>query len=1042
MLIDLIAGIERVRAGALERQSPPPGDRPDGLGAWDGDAAGLAAALRERVRGEVRFDDGSRALYATDASNYRQVPIGVVVPLDTDDIIATVEIARRFKAPVLARGGGTSLAGQCCNVAVVLDCTKHVNRILEVNVEERWARVEPGLVTDELNKAVKPHGLIFGPDPATHDHNTLGGMIGNNSCGMHAQMAGKCEENVLELDVLTYDGVRLTVGPTSDAELDEMCARSDRTGELYRGMRDIRDRYADEIRARFPDIPRRVSGYPLQELLPENNFNVARALVGTECTCVVVLSAKMRLVPNPPHRVLAVLGYPDIYTAADRVPAINLHRPIALEGIDETLIDDMRLKRVELQDIGLLPRGQAWLMVEFGADTAEQAEAAARACELDLQALGLEDSVVFADADRRQQLKDLREAGLGASTKRPNKPDNYEGWEDSAVHPDKLGGYLRELRALYDKHGYESPMYGHFGQGCVHCRITFDFRTPAGIANWRAFMGEAAGLIRRYGGSLSGEHGDGQSKAEFLPVMYGDVIVGAFREFKRLWDPDGRMNPGKIVDPYPIDSNLREGPHYRPWDPETHFSFAQRDYGSFAYAANRCVGVGKCRRHEAGTMCPSYRVTRDEQHSTRGRARLLFEMLEGDPLTGGWESEAVKDALDLCLACKGCLGDCPVNVDMATYKAEFLAHYYRTKPRPIWAYAFGLIPWWAHLASFAPRLVNAVSQTPPLSIIAKALVKMAPQRRIPQFADEPFRRWWFRQPKTAPVHGKRVILWADTFNNYFHAATARHAAEVLEAAGCEVVVPRADLCCGRPLYDYGMLGLAKTMLRDIIAALRDEIEAGTPIVGIEPSCVSVFKEELVNLFPHDQDALRLSKLVQPLGEFLHGLDGWVAPRLEREVLVHGHCHHKATSGMDATMGVLKSMGAKARFVDAGCCGMAGAFGFEAGEHYDVSVKAGELALLPAVRAEARETILIGDGFSCREQIAQTTQRQALHLADVLWLALRYGPPGPAGPCPERAAMPDARGIAERARGDGVMLMAAVGMAVACTIVALGWRTKR
>lgn len=1042
MLIDLIAGIERARTDTIERRSPAPGDRPDERGAWDGDAAALAAALAARVRGEVRFDDGSRALYSTDASNYRQIPIGVVVPRDAEDIVAAVEVARRFNAPVLARGGGTSLAGQCCNVAVVLDCTKYVNRILEINVAERWARVEPGLVTDELNKAVKPHGLIFGPDPATHDHNTFGGMIGNNSCGMHAQMAGKCEENVLELDVLTYDGLRLTVGPTSEAELAALCARTDRTGELYRGMRDIRDRNTAEIRARFPDIPRRVSGYPLQELLPENGFNVARALVGTECTCAVVLAAKVRLVPDPAHRVLLVLGYPDIYAAADCVPAINAHRPLALEGVDETLIDDMRLKRVELQDIGLLPPGRAWLMVEFGAADVDCATALARACEADLQGNGLEGSGVFADQERRQQLIDLREAALGASTKRPGKPDNYEGWEDSAVHPDRLGGYLRELRALYDKHGYESPMYGHFGQGCVHCRVTFDLRTPAGIANWRAFMREAAELIRRYDGSLSGEHGDGQAKAEFLPIMYGETIVDAFRDFKRLWDPAGRMNPGKVVDPYPIDTNLREGPHYRPWVPPTYFSFAPHDYGSFAYAANRCVGVGKCRRHESGTMCPSYRVTRDEEHSTRGRARLLFEMLEGDPLTGGWQSEAVKDALDLCLACKGCLGDCPVNVDMATYKAEFLAHYYRTQRRPVSAYAFGLIPWWAHLASFAPRLVNAVTQTPPLSALAKAAAGIAPQRRIPQFAPESFRRWWWRRRAANVRNGRRVILWADTFNNYFHADTARHAAEVLEAAGCEVIVPQATLCCGRPLYDYGMLDLAKTMLREIIAALRDEIEAGTPVVGIEPSCVSVFKEELLNLFPRDQDALRLSKLVQPLDEFLCGLDDWPAPRLEREIFVHGHCHRKALWGMDATMRVLEAMGAQAHFADAGCCGMAGAFGFEAGEHYDVSVKAGELELLPAVRAAAPDTIVIGDGFSCREQIAQMTDRQALHLADVVWLGLHCGPHGPAGARPEFAAMPNARAGASRARRDGGVLLGAAGAALAAGSVAGIWRMKR
>jgi FAD/FMN-containing dehydrogenase/Fe-S oxidoreductase len=1031
-LIDLITGIERARLHAIDHQQPPPGDRPDQVGDWHGDATALAAALRDKLDGEVRFDAGSLALYATDASNYRQVPIGVVIPRSIDDVVAAVETARAFGAPILARGGGTSLAGECCNVAVVLDFSKFMNRVLEVNVEERWARVEPGVVLDALRNTVLPHGLTYVPDPATHSHNTLGGMIGNNSCGMHAQMAGKVEENILELDVLTYDGVRLTVGATTPEELAHRCDEPGRPGEIYRDLRDLRDEYADRIRARFPNIPRRVSGYNLNELLPESGFDLARALVGTECTCALVLGAKVKLIPNPNRRVVLVLAFKDIYAAGDAVPHINAqHNPIALEGFDDRLLAFMNLRDLHTNEEPLLPAGggeaKGWLMCEYGTiDDRDGAIAQARACEADVRSKGAIDSRVFVDEGLQERLWLLRESALGASAKVPGYPPFHPGWEDSAVPPERIGPYLRDLRALYDAYEYDAAFYGHLGQGCIHSRVDFRLSDAEGVATWKRFMLEAAELIRRYGGSLSGEHGDGQARGPYLSIMYGEEIVEAFRHFKRIWDPQWMMNPGKVVDAYPVDANLREGPYYRPAQPETRFSFEVDDRGSFAYAANRCVGVGKCRSDEKGTMCPSYRVTREEQHSTRGRARLLFEMLEGNPLTGGWRSEAVKDALDLCLACKGCKGECPVNVDMATYKAEFLSHYYEGKRRPVWAYAFGLIMYWGHVGSLMPRVVNALTQTPGFSHAAKALVKMAPERRIPPLSAQSFRAWWRERgarPNEARNRG-RVILWADTFNNYFHSTTARHALSVLETAGYDVIVPETVLCCGRPLYDYGMIDLGKILLREIIDTLRPEIERGTPIVGLEPSCVSVFRDELRNLFPNDPEAARLSSQTMMFGEFLARDKEWSPPRLERKALVHGHCHHKSLLGTQPDEEVMKKMGLEARWLDDGCCGMAGAFGFEAGEHYDVSLKVGELGYLPAVREAAADTLLISDGFSCREQVMQTTDRQVLHFADVVWLAMNSGPHGTAGPKPERHAMPDIGHRVARARVD-----AAIGFSV-------------
>jgi FAD/FMN-containing dehydrogenase/Fe-S oxidoreductase len=968
-------------------------------------AARLEAALRAAIAGEVRFDDGSRALYATDASNYRQVPIGVVVPRTVEDVVATVAACRRSGAPVLARGGGTSLAGQCCNVAVVLDFSKHLDRILELDPQARRARVEPGVVLDRLRDAAEAHHLTFGPDPATHDHCTLGGMIGNNSCGVHSVMAGKTDDNVEELEVLTYDGLRLRVGATGEEELARIAGAGGRRGEIYARLRSLRDRYAGLIRARYPDIPRRVSGYNLPALLPENGCHVARALVGSEGTCVTVLAATVRLVPSPPGRTLLVLGYPDVYTAADHVLEILDHGPIGLEGIDDVLIGNLRRKGLRAEDLRLLPEGGGWLLVEFGGESREDSDARARRLMESLRGQPGAPSMTLCDDPRQaKNLWRIRESALGATARVPGQRDAWEGWEDSAVAPAKLGEYLRELRRLYGRYGYAGSLYGHFGQGCVHTRIDFDLETAPGIEKFRAFLDEAADLVVRFGGSLSGEHGDGQSRAELLPRMFGPELVAAFREFKSIWDPEGKMNPGKVVDPYRIDENLRLGAGYDPPRLATHFQFPDDD-GSLSRATLRCVGVGACRKTQGGTMCPSYMATREEMHSTRGRARLLFEMLSGDPLAGGWRDEHVKEALDLCLACKGCKGECPVEVDLATYKAEFLSHYYARRLRPRTAYAFGLIRWWARLASRAPWAANFFTQTPGLRALAKAAAGIAPERSLPAFAPSTFRRRFARRRPRQGRDGldggeRRVLLWPDTFNDHFHPEVAEAAVEVLEALGYRVEIPRRPLCCGRPLYDYGMLGLAQRWLREILGELRDEIRAGTPIVGLEPSCVAVFRDEMLNLFPWDEDARRLSRQVFLLSELLVR-DGALGrlPRLRRRALLHGHCHQKALVPKDGEKEVLEALGVELEILDAGCCGMAGSFGFERGERYEVSMRCGERVLLPAVRQAPPDALILADGFSCREQIAQGTGRRALHLAQVLELALREGAGGPPGARP-------------------------------------------
>jgi FAD/FMN-containing dehydrogenase/Fe-S oxidoreductase len=954
-------------------------------------AASLSDELRSRISGEVRFDSASRAIYATDASNYRQPPIGVVIPKTKEDVVETLRVCRRHAAPVLSRAGGTSLAGQCCNTAVVIDWSKYLNRIIELNVDERFARVEPGAICDDVVKAARPYDLTYAPDPATHDHCCFGGMLGNNSCGAHAQMNGPAVNNVESLDVLLYDGTQMTVGWLTEEEWRRRSAGSGREAEIYERLLRLRQRYESLIRSRYPKIVRRISGYNLDQLIPneDGKVNIARALVGSEATCVAIMEAKVTLVYNQPERVILALGYPDVYQAADHLMGILEFKPIALEGIDCRLYENIKKKGGRhAEHLSLLPEGRGWLIVQFGAASQEESkEIAEKLCTKLRSQPGAPSMNLLVDKKQQANLWDVREAGLGATAFVPGEKDTWPGWEDSAVAPEKVGGYLRDLRKLYDDYDYNPALYGHFGQGCIHCRVDFDLYSESGIRKYRKFMEDATDLIVHYGGSFSGEHGDGQARAEFLDKIFGPELIGAFREFKSIWDPDWKMNPGKIVDPYRIDENLRLGPDYHPWEPETHFRFPD-DHGSFARAALRCVGVGKCRRMEGSgehsTMCPSFMATREEKDTTRGRAHALFEMLQGDVIEKGWRDEGVKDALDLCLSCKGCKGDCPVNVDMATYKAEFLSHYWEGRLRTRSAYAFGFIDKWAQVASLAPGFVNLLTQLPITRGIAKAVAGIPQERRIPAFAPQIFQAW-FNKHKKAASGSTRVILWPDTFNNNFFPDTAIAAAEVLEAAGCEVLVPKQHLCCGRPLYDYGFLDLAKGYLRRILTTLETEIERGTPLVVLEPSCCSVFRDELTGLFPELPLAQKLKAQTLTLPEFLerHKLP---VPTFKKKALVHGHCHHKAIMRMKDEQSLMDRMGLEHELLDSGCCGMAGSFGFEA-DKYEVSVAIGEHALLPAVRRAAPEDLLIADGFSCREQIAQLTDRQALHTAEVLAMAM-------------------------------------------------------
>ena len=971
------------------------------------DAAALEAELKRSISGEVRFDDGAKAMYAVDGGNYRQVPIGVVIPRSLDDVQATVALARKYGAPLLSRGGGTSLCGQCCNVAVVMDWSKYMNRILELNPYKRIARVQPGVVCDDVVNAGKKFNLTYGPDPATHTHCCFGGMLGNNSCGAHAQMNGAASNNTEALEVLLYDGTWLSLGWLTESQWEEKIHSGGREGEIYAKLMALRRRYEDLIRKNYPPIPRRISGYNLDQLIPDKHgrINLARALVGSEGTCVTMLEATVKLIDRRPGRVVVMLGYDSIYEAGDHAPEIVPYDPVALEGIDDVLVTNIKKKGgPHRKYLPMLPDGKGYLMVELGEDSKDAAIEKAHRMMEDLKKSGHTPHMkLYTDEEHMEHIWAIRESGLGATAFVPGEPITWEGWEDSAVPPDKVGAYLRDLRALYNKYDYTSALYGHFGQGCIHCRVSFDLMSAPGIAKYRSFMEEATDLVTRYGGSISGEHGDGQSKAEFLGKMFGPELVEAFREFKSIWDPDWKLNPGKVVDPWKIDQNLRLGANYAPWDPITHFKFPE-DHGSFAHAALRCVGVGKCRRHdgkggEDQTMCPSYMVTMEEADSTRGRAHHLWEMLHGDVITEGWKSDHVKESLDLCLACKGCKGDCPVNVDMATYKAEFLSHYWEGRLRPRYAYAFGWIDKWARLASLAPGFVNLFTQLPGLSFLAKKAAGMPRQRQIPAFAAETFISW-FRDREPKNQGAQKVLLFPDTFNNHFFPETLKAAVDVLEHAGLEVVVPERHVCCGRPLYDYGFLDMAKRYLLDDMNVLMPYLEQGMSMVVLEPSCCSVFRDEINGLFPEMPETHRIMENTFTISEFLEKkVKDYAAPKLKREAIVQGHCHHKAIMRLDEEKKVMDKMQLQYKELNSGCCGMAGSFGYEA-DKYDVSIKCGERKLLPEVRKAGLNTVIVADGFSCKEQIAQETNRHGLHLAEVLQLGIQYGPSGPPGVYPE------------------------------------------
>lgn len=932
---------------------------------------------------EMRIDAGARALYATDASNYRQVPIAVAVPRSQQQLIDGIAICRRYELPVLCRGGGTSLGGQCCNVAVIFDVSKYLNRILEIDARARTARVEPGVVLDDLRRRTEEYGLTFAPDPATHNHATLGGMIGNNSCGVHSVMGGRTADNVHKLKIVTYDGVQMEVGETSEAEFERILRKGGRRQEIYAGLQRIGQVYGEQILERYPDIPRRVSGYNLDELLPHRKFNIARALVGSEGTCVTVLEATLRLVPSPPCRSLLVLGFDDILAAAAAVPAVMHQLPVGLEGVDHMLIDDARRHGLAAHGIARLPDGCGWLLAEFGGDTEKEAkEKAGEAVSALGEKTGVVDSVVFGESESKK-VWEVRENALGATAHNDPAADAAPGWEDASVPPESLADYLRDFKGLLDEYGLSADLYGHFGDACIHTRINFRLQDADGQRQFADFIDDAADIVLRYGGSFSGEHGDGQARGQLLEKMFGGELIGAFRDFKALWDPDGKMNPGKVVDADSPTQHLRLAKPLAA--PDTAYAY-ESDQGDFGWAMRRCVGVGECRKTGSGTMCPSYMVTREEKHSTRGRARLLYEMLVGDVLDDLWKSDAVREALDLCLECKACKSECPVRVDMAKYKAEFMSHHYAGRLRPRAAYAFGMIDRWSAFGSRFPALSNGMMKNRVFGALARSAANIAAERELPHFASPTFFQWWQQHKPADGVRKGRLILWPDTFNNYLTPQVAKAAVAVLERLGYELVVPEPG-CCGRPSYGFGMLGRARRLGGESLDKLYAQGLQDLPVVVLEPTCASALVDDLPDLLPRDERA-------QDLKTRLHFFNDFVAREplndsfeVTTPIVAAPHCHQRALFDLDAQESAFRSLGAPYRLLDSGCCGMAGPFGFER-DKYELSVQLAERVLLPEVRAMDPASAVMSEGYACREQIRQQSGRQASHMAEILQRSMR------------------------------------------------------
>jgi len=955
----------------------------------------LEQALRKVVRGDVRFDPASRLLYSTDASMYQVEPLGVVIPRDAEDVQAAVEVARREQVAILPRGGGTSLTGQTVNRALVLDFSSDMHQVLEVNTEGRWARIQPGLVQDNLNHHVRPLGLLFGPDTSTSNRATLGGMLGNNSGGSHSIAYGLTVEHVLELTCLLADGSRVVFGEVTPEGFAAKCRAAGLEGEIYREVGRIRETYAEEIRARYPKHWRRVAGYNLNELVNgasrvagQRPLNMARLLVGSEGTLVTILEAKVRLVSRPKRTALDVIHYRDMQEALESSQSILETGPYAVELTDKVILDLARANIEQAARMGFVEGDPAAiLIVEYAGDTEAEVRAKVEALEARRarQRFGYAGHVAL-DPGEQQSIWKLRKAGLGLllGMKGDKKPIAFV--EDTCVDPKHLPEFVPRFREIFAKHDAIGAYYGHCSVGCLHIRPVINLKTPRGLEQVRAIAEEIFDLVFEFGGTISSEHGDGRARSPFLERMYGPRLVQAFRELKRAFDSEGRMNPGNIVDSPGITEHLRYGAEYTTWEPVTLLDFS--DQGGFAASIEMCNGVGACRKTLEGTMCPSYMATRDEEHSTRGRANALRAVLSGRLPAAEFTGRRLHEVMDLCLECKGCKAECPANVDMAKLKYEFLHHYHEANGLPLRNRLFGRVERLNRFGARMPALFNGLARALPSRWLLERVAGIDRRRALPALAAETFTDWFGRHAPPVVAPRGEVVLFHDTFTTYNAPEIGRAAVSLLEAGGYRVVLADKK-CCGRPMISKGMLVEAREHAAWNVERLYSYAARGVAIVGLEPSCLLTLRDESVELVRTDA-ARVVARQAFLLEEFLlreraRGLELRFAAH-GRRALLHGHCHQKALVGTGPTVAALRWAGFEVEEVDSGCCGMAGAFGFER-EHYDISVALGNRRLAPAVRAAAADTEVVAPGVSCRQQIQHLTGRRAHHPAEVLWTAI-------------------------------------------------------
>ena len=961
----------------------------------ESDTREMVEDLRGLVSGEVRFDKMSRALYSTDASIYEIEPVGVVIPRTAEDVIAVVETANKYGVSVLPRGGGTSLGGQTVGHSIVMDFSKYMNDIVEVNEEEQWVRTQPGIVLDVLNHRLRDKGLLFAPDPSTSNRGNVGGALGNNSCGAHSIMWGKTVDNVHDLDVVLSNGQPARFGDLDGAALEARMRTEGLAGDIYRQLFEIGEANRDEIIARYPKIQRRVSGYNLDEFVGGMGFNMARFVVGSEGTLVTVTEAKLKLVPKPKVKGLGVLHCNDLIESMEATVVALDSQPAAVELIGSMIIRQAKsnLAYARIADF-IEGDPEALLAIEIAGDSVEEVRSGLDhlGSVLESRNLGYTFLKLMRPEDQ-EKVWDVRKAGLGLMMNVPGDAKPLPFVEDCAVSPEHLPDFVRRFDEIVTSNGTRAGYYGHASVGCLHIRPLINLKDQEGVDRMVSIAEEIGDLVLEYGGSMSGEHGDGLVRSWFNRKMFGEQLYSAFRDVKQAFDPNGIMNPGKIVDAQPMTDNLRIGPDYRPLSLNTGFAF--REEGSFAHGIEMCNGQGACRKVLGGTMCPSYMVTRDEEHSTRGRANALRAAMSGALPPDSLTSKRLYDVLDLCLECKGCAAECPSNVDMAKLKYEFLNRYHAANGFSLRNQLFGNIAAVSSWGSFFAPVSNWINGLSPVRRMMEQQIGIDRRRRLPPFASQTFVQWFKARGGSPPEVADRgqVVLFPDTFTNYNHPELGRAAVKVMEALGYQVVVPPTR-CCGRPMLSKGMMDSARDNARHNVDLIHRYVESGAKLVGIEPSCILSFSDDYTDLTGVDPDRAKAiaenTMLVEQFVDYAIdqgaelNLDG---SRLPGKILLHGHCHQKALVGTGPAMRVLQSIdGCEPTEIESGCCGMAGSFGFEA-EHYDISMQIGEMSLFPAIRDQEGDFTVVAEGVSCRQQIAQGTGKRARHLVEVLADAL-------------------------------------------------------